>query len=348
MTVFTPPLSSWRSEARGVMPAKWACSRPCRPGCPASRSATANRRTYRQGALKLAPSKDSGWYDYQTWALEPLVIPERMPESNKLLLGPEYRKLLPELFKGILSLARETHIKQLEIPVLGGRAFNGMSEKQIVPIEPALSAEPLPSFYLRRAMSYRFLRMALDEIFGEDALRGASRLTLAGPVGTDLHGELCAMETLFYGAHAVVSYELGLRPDTSQPLGSGEGPEADARSFQSFAGAMGRDADLAQDVRMMVPVFYDLERRRTKVWAFLGWAERPVEIRFESSPAATVVDTNGRDAASKVRLQFNSTERRLSYPVTAEVYVEKLLDRDQFRRHCDQHKTRSAILANLH
>jgi hypothetical protein len=156
------------------------------------------------------------------------------------------------------------------------------------------------------------------------------------------------MEALFYGAHAVASYELGLQPDTSQPLGGGEGPEAAARSFQSFAGAMGRDADLAQDVRMMVPVFYDSERRKTKVWAFLGWTERPVEIRFKSSPAATVVDRKGRDAASKVLLQFNSTERRLSYPVTAEVYVEKLLDRDQFRRHCDQHKTRSAILANLH
>jgi hypothetical protein len=31
----------------------------------------------------------------------------------------------------------------------------------------------------------------------------------------------------------------------------------------------------------------------------------------------------------------------------AEVYVSQLLDRDEFRRHCDRFKTREAILANL-
>jgi len=31
----------------------------------------------------------------------------------------------------------------------------------------------------------------------------------------------------------------------------------------------------------------------------------------------------------------------------AEVYVNEILDRDQFRRHCDTYKTKSAILANL-
>jgi hypothetical protein len=33
--------------------------------------------------------------------------------------------------------------------------------------------------------------------------------------------------------------------------------------------------------------------------------------------------------------------------VTAEVYVTRLLDRGEFRRHCDTHRTRSAILAGL-
>jgi hypothetical protein len=34
-------------------------------------------------------------------------------------------------------------------------------------------------------------------------------------------------------------------------------------------------------------------------------------------------------------------------PVLAEVYVGRLLDRGEFRGHCDRHKTRDAILANL-
>jgi hypothetical protein len=37
----------------------------------------------------------------------------------------------------------------------------------------------------------------------------------------------------------------------------------------------------------------------------------------------------------------------LAYPITAEAYVKKLLNRDEFQAHCDRHKTASAILENL-
>ncbi len=90
---------------------------------------------------------ESGWYDYQTWALEALVIPERMAEGERLELDDEYRKLLLELFKGLLTLTRETHIKQLEIPMVGA-ALGG--REVYIDIAPALAAEPLATFYLRR------------------------------------------------------------------------------------------------------------------------------------------------------------------------------------------------------
>lgn len=38
---------------------------------------------------------------------------------------------------------------------------------------------------------------------------------------------------------------------------------------------------------------------------------------------------------------------QLMFPVTAEIYVSTILDRAEFRKHCDTHRTRSAILANL-
>ena len=75
-------------------------------------------RRIRTGELNLEPGAESGWYDYQIWALEALVIPERMPEGDRLYLDEEYRKLLIELFKGLLTLTRETHVKQLEMPRL--------------------------------------------------------------------------------------------------------------------------------------------------------------------------------------------------------------------------------------
>ena len=73
-------------------------------------------RRIRLGQIELKPTGRSGWYDYQTWALEPLVVPEAMPESARLKLNDDYRKQLLELFKGVLALTRETHVKQLLIP----------------------------------------------------------------------------------------------------------------------------------------------------------------------------------------------------------------------------------------
>ena len=71
-------------------------------------------RRIRANRIDLTPTAASGWYDYQTWALEPLVAPERAAEAPRLMLAESYRKQLEELFKGILALTRESHIKQVE------------------------------------------------------------------------------------------------------------------------------------------------------------------------------------------------------------------------------------------
>jgi hypothetical protein len=49
----------------------------------------------------------------------------------------------------------------------------------------------------------------------------------------------------------------------------------------------------------------------------------------------------------EVQVEFQFNVQSLAYPVTAEIYVERILDRDEFRRHCDRFKTRSEILKNL-
>ncbi len=73
----------------------------------------------RSRQIDLTPTASSGWYDYQTWSLETLAAPERAAEASRLKFGDGYRKQLEELFKGILALTRETHIKQLEVPTPG-------------------------------------------------------------------------------------------------------------------------------------------------------------------------------------------------------------------------------------
>lgn len=65
-------------------------------------------------------------------------------------------------------------------------------------------------------------------------------------------------------------------------------------------------------------------------------ALRAVEsLRAALTPAATP------------RVEFRADRYEFAVPVTAEVYVSRLLNRDEFRRHCDRFKSKEAILANL-
>jgi len=141
----------------------------------------------RAGQLDLKPKPNSGWYDYQTYALEPLVVPERMPEAKRLQLDESYRKELIGLFKALLALTRETHVKQLEVPTLGAAAPPPFVRLKI---SPDLTVEPLATYYLRRARSYRFVREMLQQSFGPEALGELQRLTAAGPVNLSLDTEL--------------------------------------------------------------------------------------------------------------------------------------------------------------
>ena len=289
-------------------------------------------RQIRASELDLTPRAESGWYDYQTWALEALVIPERMPEGERLKLDEGYRNHLVELFKGLLTLTRETHIKQVEIPEMGA-ALGGWNREVSIDIEPALSAEPLATFYLRRALGYRYLRSVLEEAFGSEELERLHRLSETGPVPVGLAEELVGIEGLFLGAHVSIRRELGLVPDTAT-LSDKSATEA-ANRFAGWASDVKSDVDLGSDLRGMVPLFYDVERRKWKVWAFLGWAHRPITVSFARPPQATVCDLEGHRLPRPPVIRWHTLFSKLPYPVTAEVYVDSILDRDEFRALCD-------------
>lgn len=295
----------------------------------------------RTRALDLAPGPDSGWYDYQTWALEALVIPDLLPEGPRLELDEGYQQLVAELFKGLLTLSRETHIKQLESARFGASRH----PEDSIWIHPVLSAEPLVTYYLRRALGYRYVRAVLDEGFGPGEWERLHRLTAAGPVGMCLDEELAKMEQLFLGAHVSTSRELGLLPN----LLTGSEAEANnaADQFAAWTLNAASDPDLSADLRTMVPVFYDVERRQTKVWLFLGWACRPVTVSFAHPPEATVRDLRGQVVGEHPRIRWGGLRAELPYPVTAELYVDRILDREEFRKLCDSCGTRAELLRRL-
>lgn len=289
----------------------------------------------RKGGVDLSPAAASGWYDRVAWSLETLADPSRGPEAAKLELSASYREALEALFKGILALARESHVKQLEEPMAGC----GPPRPKF---RPVLTVEPLPTHYLRRAKGYAFVRGVLETAFGGAALRGLRRLTASGPVDVPLDDELAGIERLFLGAHAAACAEIGLAPEGG--------------SAADFAGwAADRDPDLGQDNRMMVPVFFDVERRRTKVWAFLGWRSRPLVASFAKPPKVEVLGSAekrgwfgfGAKPAAPEPVEFESARYSLAYPVTAEVYVSTRLNREEFRAHCDRYRTPDQILSHL-
>jgi hypothetical protein len=299
-------------------------------------------RRIRAGTLELEPTKESGWYDYQTWSHEPLVSPETMPEASRLSLDDSYRKELLALFKGAQALARETHVKDLELFDLG-MAMVPEGHRAVIEVAPDLTVEPLATLYHRRAASYRFVRGVLEDAFGPAGLRQMRRLTPDGPSARDMATELADTETLFRGAYASVVAQIGL------PLDPSVGSTADIQQFSAWAGGLRTDADLGRDARMMVPIFYDRQRNMTKVWVFLGWAARSVYVSFETPPAAQVFDIARRPVSlgEAFEIDFVPETHTLLSPVTAEVYVTQLLSRAEFRAHCDRLKTRSGILSGL-
>lgn len=294
-------------------------------------------RRIRAGSLDLAPTARSGWYDHQTWALEPLVVPERMPEASRLRLGESYRKALLDLFRGVLALTRETHVKQLLLPA--GSAAPRVPPV-IVYVRPELSAEPLVTYYRRRAESYDFIRKALLDTFGPAGLASIHRQTAEGPVAADLAAELEAVLAIFLGASATTARQLGMTPDARAA--------ADEAAFRSWAKGAAADLDVGRDARMMVSVFYDPDRGKTKVRAFLGWSTRRVHVSFATPPTFEVIREGRKvDPKEMPEVRFVGTSYDLAYPVMAEVFVRTVLDRDEFRTHCDAYKTRSAILGHL-
>lgn len=94
------------------------------------------------------------------------------------------------------------------------------------------------------------------------ALCSLQRLTADGAVKGGLAEELAWVESLFAGAAATASTELGLGPP--------DGANADVRCFAAWRAKLQSDPDISSDLRMLVPVFRDERRKQTKVWAVLG------------------------------------------------------------------------------
>jgi hypothetical protein len=207
--------------------------------------------------------------------------------------------------------------------------------------------EPLATFYLRRAQSYAFVRTVLTEALGEDALAKMHRQTQEGPVAASLAAELDEVESLFRGAHVIASRQLG-RVEEADRAADPKQADLNSSAFLAWAAAA-NDPDISRDARMMVPVHTDAAGKRIKVWCLLGWEPKRSWLSYAKQPLVSAADASGKDVnpSEKFEVVYGTQWLDLASPIFAEVWVTKLLNRDEFRRHCDTYVTPSVILANL-
>lgn len=252
----------------------------------------------RSGRLKLEPKPGSGWYDYQWYALETLLAPERGRESAKLRLTDAYKKRLESAFATALAKTRETHIKRLPVLTLG--SDGGPDEPPPkVKVAPEFAAEPTLTVYLRLGRAYRFLRQALAATMGEEELARV----LVAPSQSSASSALQESAKLCYGLYERLCLEIGRVPDyLPDELTAEERAEAQG-VFGRWHDTWNCDSALASDVRAVAPVIR-WPGGRTRYWAAAGvrleravytYLDKPEvggEVEAEFAPCAVYLPTD--------------------------------------------------------
>lgn len=298
----------------------------------------------REGRIDLEPDPDSGWYDYQTYALETLLLPERGGESQHLLLTAAYKKKLMDTFRSILTQNRETHVRQLET---GGSMATAVppTRSDIYPLFPV---EPFPTFYLRTARAYRFLGTYLAAVLGPDFLAHVRRETEDGTTGAEtLDAELRAKAALLYGLHDLAADAVGMAPELL-PEETAEFPEADCRAAaQAWLANWRADADVARDPRVIVPVQIDPATGDVVYWTIPG--VRAIKARAEFVEGYEPRDVRPVDGDCEAG-DIVPMEYYLVVEAFAEVRIPSTTPpptRDEFRAICDAYDTVEEIVAAL-
>jgi hypothetical protein len=270
----------------------------------------------RDGTVSLSPREESGWYDHQQWALEPLLS---LPEGEVLLADEGYRQRLEDAFEAAIASRRETHIKSLALPAIGA----AWSERVAVTVAPQLRVEPLPTHYERSASAYDFLLAAVLEPYLDTAWESWDQ----GAVASDLR----EAQRLYRDAAAIARADLGL------DAGLGEPVDATAAWLEAWW----EDPRLDRDLRFMIP-FGETLQRDPIAWAVLGVKLVDITVAYERPPRV-------RSLTPGVELDVTLAEARYTLPVLvfAELPVASILDRQELRALADRHPTQRALLEAL-
>ena len=235
-------------------------------------------RRIREDEIDLKPDKNSGWYEYQVYALETLLLPTRGEESNKLLLTQRYKKRMIEAFKAMITTRRETHIRQM--PAVG---CSSVYDFEMPIFSPRLRVEPSPSYYVRQARGYDFLLNFLESAIGQKALKEIHGLKENGKREMSLWDELHWIRRLYYGLYLVSCEDIGLMPNFLKD--EDVDPESCLETATGWIENALEDEDLAVDTRVSVPIAFDQHPKATYLWVDFGVKLIELEAGFAKPPS---------------------------------------------------------------
>jgi len=297
----------------------------------------------RRGDIDLQPTDKSGWYDYQVYALETLLVPKRGEESNRLLLSGTYKRRMLEAFQALMTKRKETHILRSEsAPKAAAMPLRPLSR-----FSPRLRLEPAPTYYLRMARSYRFLDRAVRELVGESQLAEMHGLREEGARTKPLLTELRDMQRLFYGCYALSAEDIGM----GLSLMDEELAELDECRIaaETWLTGITDDPDLGVDTRVIVPVAEDVKRSAMSTWATLG-------IRFARLNASYHPDAPPRVKTSEQEQWTALTPDQLGASIyltlvdefaSVQIPNSRVLARDEFRKLCNDSANREEAIKKL-
>lgn len=282
----------------------------------------------RKGTVDLRPKADDGWYQYQEFALETLLVTDKAEERSKIGFTATYKKRLQEAFETMLVQHRETHAKQADSV--------GLTSAIELPTTPVFRAEPLATVYVRHARSYVFLEAALDQVLGAGVLDQAYAVSAGGPATETLRTRIRRTRDLFFGLYLTSCQDVGLAPKLGE-VGDPSPAQRDALAADAATWLDQAAADplMKSDVRVMIPIA-QIDDKHARFWAVVG-------VRGTMAGYSFIKD--GTMAVPKVEDQS-----RVALPTEQFLEVTSSntpMSRDEFRALCDQNGTVDAIKAAL-
>lgn len=299
-------------------------------------------RRIRSGEVDLKPSQKAGgdgWYQYQVYALETLLLPGRGQENSKLLLTAEYKKRLVEAFKAMITTRRETHARQLAPACKSAELKRGE-------VSPRLRIEPCATFYLRTARAYAFLQNFLRSTVGQKRLEKLHGLKQGGTREPTLDAELAMLARRFYGFYLLTCEDIGLRPQflPDEPV---DQPAA-REEAQKWLDHLATDPDLACDARVSIPIAIDQMQGKTWFWATVGVRLAPLDASYAKLPRVRPKDKKGEWEEVEY---YQSGLSHYVIPVAEfaefELPGSAALSREEFRVICDRCSTKEEIVQAL-